>query len=232
VEFALAEIGRAFGAARSFELARQGRLKDGDRDSYIGGFPFRRWNRAERQIAPPLVVELDGHDAQACGLAEFLVGRQKIVLVVRDECPPALLARLITPAMFVMQTHDVAELAEIALHDGPAIAALVPESAARFVHRPGKPAAWERLEVKHLPAAPPRMSIGRYSTFQQSEELELLRALAEKPADKPVEPLAATNGAQAGTAAAAAAPPAAAPADPADRLAAWLLSQADLGNGA
>jgi hypothetical protein len=34
------------------------------------------------------VVEVDGGDLQAGGLAEFLDGAQKIVLVVRGPAPP------------------------------------------------------------------------------------------------------------------------------------------------
>jgi hypothetical protein len=233
---AIGEIGRAFGAARAFELARQGRAAEDDLEGYIGGFAFRRWNRAEREIAPALVVEVDGADAHAGGLAEFLNGQQKLVLVIRGDCPAALLARLVTPGVYVTQTADAADLAELARSDGPAIAALVPESAARFVHRPGTTSIGKRLEVRHMPAAAPKAPIGRYTAFQQIEELAVLKewAAGPLPTPQPSPPASGGRGSEPSPAAdaapAAAVSPAPAPAaDPAGKLAAWLLGQADLG---
>jgi hypothetical protein len=243
VAHALAEIGRAFSAARAFELARRGRPGGDELDGFIGGFAFRHWNRAERQIAPPLVVEVDGADAQAASLAEFLDGRQKVVLVIRGGSPPAPLARLLSPGLFVVQAGDPADLGEFAAHDGPAIAALVPEGAARFVHRPGPGPAGARLEVTHLPDAP-RVPLGRYSSFQQAEELAVLRALATAPSVAAGPPSPAMGE---GTPAEAVTPTPAEPplplagtgpggggpsGDPVDRLAAWLLSQVDVTAGA
>jgi hypothetical protein len=104
--------------------------------------------------------------------------------------------------------------------DGPAIAAWMPESAARFAHDPSAgdtPA--ERITVDHIPDEKPLRPVGGTSVFQQLEELKQLELLATA-GSQPADP----------TAPAAAAPAAAAPAAtaPADKLAAWLLQQADL----
>jgi hypothetical protein len=71
----------------------------------------------------------------------------------------------------------------------------------------------DRLTVTQLPTRDPRLSVGGLSGEQQTEELRQLRALAESP------------GAAAAAAGEATTP--AAPAAPADKLAAWLLSQAN-----
>jgi hypothetical protein len=219
---ALSEAGRAFGAARDVEMARTGQAANGGFGEHVGGFAYRRWNRAEREIAPPLVVEVDGGDAQVGGLAELMNGRQKIVLVLRGPAPPAPLARLISPGVFVMQTTDPQDLDLLGSVDGPAIAALVPAACARFVHRPGAAESWQRFERVELPGQEPRSPIGTFTVFQQSEQIGLLRALSDRPAAT-----AGSPPAEAAPLAAAAAAPTA-PADPADKLAAWLLSQTDL----
>lgn len=215
VATALAEAGRAFGAARVVDLARTGRYDAATHDEFLATFPPRMWNRAERQIAPPLVVTVDGSDLRVGGLAEFLDGAQKIVLVARGDAPPAALVRLVTPGVFVMQTADAADLARIAGVDGPAVAAIVPERAARFTHDPAAgatPAA--RLSVAALPEEAPRKPLGRLTIFQQSEELMQLRALAAATAaaegEEGPEPAADTAKL------------------PGDKLAAWLLRQANL----
>ncbi len=217
---ALEEIGRAFGAVRIFELTRSGSYRGNEHARSLGSFPFQKWSKGERRLAPPLVVTVDGADLRAEMLAEFLDGSQKIVLVVRGACSPAPLVRLITPGIFVIQTHDGSGLEQLALYDGPGIGALVPESAARFVHDPraGKYLG-ARLTLTHLPATEPKMSVGGRSGSQQAEELRQLRALADSTAG--TGPVAATD-----SAATPVTP--AAPANPVDKLAAWLLSQADL----
>ncbi len=217
---ALEEIGRAFGAVRIFELTRSGSYRGNEHARSLGSFPFQKWSKGERRLAPPLVVTVDGADLRAEMLAEFLDGSQKIVLVVRGACSPAPLVRLITPGIFVIQTHDGSGLEQLALYDGPGIGALVPESAARFVHDPraGKYLG-ARLTLTHLPATEPKMSVGGQSGSQQAEELRQLRALADSTAG--TGPVAATD-----SAATPVTP--AAPANPVDKLAAWLLSQADL----
>ena len=44
VDRALADAGRAFGAARVFELARAGQYVAADHDPMLSAFPFRRWS--------------------------------------------------------------------------------------------------------------------------------------------------------------------------------------------
>ncbi len=217
---ALASIGRAFGAVRAFELARAGGRRLEDVALEADGLPYARWSRGERRLAPPLVVTVDGADLRAECLAEFLDGTQQIVLVVRGACAPAPLVRLITPGTFVLQASDAAGLDRLAAWEGPAIAALVPDTAARFTHDPmGGADAWDRLTVAFLPERAPRLAVGGASASQQGEELRLLRVLAARPTALP----AAADGA--GAVGAAATVPAD---DPAGRLAAWLLAQADL----
>jgi hypothetical protein len=220
---ALAEAGRAFGAARDVELVRTGQGSNGGYAEHVGGFPYRRWNRAEREIAPPLVIQVDGSDAQVGGLAELMNGQQKMVLILRGSAPPAPLVRLISPGIFVMQTSDPADLEELARIDGPAIAALVPEECARFVHRPGAPDSWDRFERLEFPKREPKAPIGTFTIFQQTEQLGLLRALSARP---PVARASAAPAAEDAQAVQVAAPTATV--EPADKLAAWLLSQTDL----
>ncbi|HET9012284.1 MAG TPA: hypothetical protein VFN38_10755, partial [Gemmatimonadaceae bacterium] len=142
VETALAEAGRAFGAAMVFQAVKAGSYRAEQQATALRAFPFRRWSRGERQLAPPLVVSVDGADLHGGALAEYLDGQQKIVVVARGPTSPAPLARLITPRCYVAQLADGASpapagLAPVAAFDGPAVAALVPDSAARFVHDPG-----------------------------------------------------------------------------------------------
>ncbi len=229
---ALGSLGRAFGAARVIERVRDGRYKVHDAE-LLEAFPFERWNRAERAIAPPLVVELDGADLRLGGVADFLDGSVKLVFVVRGDSPPAPLARLITPGVLVIQTDDPEGLAPLSDFPGSAVAALVPESAARFIHRPaadGRPAS---LEVDRLPEPDPRRMLGGLTPFQQGEELRQLAFLAQ--AHGAATGAAATVAAPAREAPSeragadvAEAPQAAAASDPAGALAAWLLRQADL----
>ena len=213
----LSEIGQAFAAARLVHDVRGG-VGAARRNGGHAALPFSEWTRNERRVAPPLVVAVGGADLRAAALAEFLDGRQKLVLVVDGECAPAPLARLVGPGTFVLQAQDAAGLARLAAWDGPGIAALVPESAARFVHDPAAGAApADRLTIEFLPDKAPRRVIAGLSPAQQMEEVEMLRALA------------ATPGAS-GAGAPGAAVPGGAPAgaEPADKLAAWLLSQVNL----
>ncbi|MHC5011930.1 MAG: hypothetical protein ACYTG6_13460, partial [Planctomycetota bacterium] len=179
---ALAEVGRVFGAARVVELSRSGRYVESEHAGYLNSFPFTRWNRAERNLAPPQVVHVNGADLHAEGLAEFLDGKMKIVVVVRGECPPAPLVRLISPGVFVMQTREEADIDRVAAWEGPGIAALVPEDAACFVHDPAAgPDLWDRVRIGHLPDGERRRRVGGLSAFQQSDQLRQLRALAARP---------------------------------------------------
>lgn len=205
----LAARGRVFNTAHQVQLLRTG----GSDRSADGGLGFRSWSRLEKSIAPPLIVEVNGADLQVSGLAEYMDGAQKIVLLVDGAAAPAPLARLIAPHTFVLQTMDVAELERLASHDGPGIAAVVPESCARFCHDPSRgDSLAQRLDVTHMPE-PPRRGIAGGSARQQAEELSWLGALWHR-----------TRAAGADTSAAAPAAPAA---GPADQLAAWLLTQVD-----
>jgi hypothetical protein len=211
VEEALSKIGRAFGAILTVELVRGNAYRPAEHDGLLDRLAFRVWTRDERRFAPPLVVTVDGADLHAGGLADFTDGREKIVLVVRGPCAPAALVRLITPGTLVLQTSDGTGLDRVATTDGPAIAAMVPDGAARFLHDPlGGKDSWQRLTVWHAPPAPKR-ALGGSSAWQMGEDLRQLGALSAAPLG------AATH---AGSVPAGA--------DTVDRLAQWLLSQSDL----
>jgi hypothetical protein len=206
----LAELGRAMGAARAVDLARSGRYRPGEHYRWLARFPFGQWSQLERTLAPPLVIELDGADLRPAGLAEFLDGLQKIVLVVRSECSPAPLVRLVTPRTFVAQATEAVVVGRMATWDGPGVVALMPAGAAEFVHDPAAgPVLGARLTVGAIPELDHRRRAGPFTTAQQKEELEQLRALQA-------------------TAAVATGPLVAAGSDPVDKLASWLLQQADL----
>ena len=229
VAAALAVVGRAFGAATAVELVRTRRFHAAEHAPLLGPFPAERWNRAERQIAPPLVIEVDGGDLRAGGLAEFLDGAQKLVLVVRGTSPPASLVRLITPGVLVAQTTDTAALDALLAYDGPAVVALVPGDTAQFVHDPrGGDTIAARLTVGHMPDGEIRGGLGSLSAFQRREELQQLRALAQAAPPSAVAAEPALAGVGAPDPAPASASPRPADTDPAARLAALLLRQADL----
>ena len=222
VSTALGRAGRAFGAARTVELTRSGKYDEAAHGGWLDSFPPSLWSRRERELAPPLVVEVDGTDLRPGGLAEFLDGVQKIVLVVRGPAPTAALARLITPGLLVMQTDDPADLAIVAQAEGPAIAALVSSDACRFVHHPATEDSRGRLTVHHMPAEEPRRALGSISAFQQAEAM---RQLADLSAgwgfSDPERALPSGDGA---SASGLPVPAATAP----DKLAAWILRQADI----
>jgi hypothetical protein len=205
-----AEVGRGFAAARLAGMARAGSLNSKNENKLLEPLGFERWNQAERQLAPPLVVELEGADLHAGDLAEFLDGNVKIVLVVTGEAAPASLVRLITPSTFVLQTAAGTGLDRFAASEGPAVAALMPGSAAQFVHDPAA-----GLELISVPEKAPKDPVGGMSVRQQLDEVEQLKTLAGGPSADLEE----------GEAAAPAAGPVA---TKVDKLAAWLLSQADL----
>jgi hypothetical protein len=213
----LGHIGRAFAAARIASAARTGAACALDEEIALATFPFSEWSAAERKLAPPLVVTVTGADLNAGVLAPFLDGAQKIFLVVSGPCAPAPLVRLVTPSIFVQQVHSVDELSALATWPGTAAAALVPESAVRFTHDPSAgPELWQRLSVH--PARDARLSrIGGFSIAQQLDELRQLESLAARPAPPPsASTVAAPSVSMTATA------------DSADRLAAWLLQQANL----
>lgn len=213
----LAEAGRAFGAARTAELARTGRFRADDHKAWIDHFPPTLWSRREREIAPPLVLRVDGADLRTGALSDVLDGSQKLVLLVEGDAPPAALVRCLTPGVHVLQTDDPEELARIARFDGPAVAALLPAGCARFEHVPGPDGpVGLRLSVTHVPEEGPRRALGGISAFRQTEDLRQLRSLAAAPA-----PAVALPSADGETRPA--------PATDADLLAAWILHQASPG---
>ena len=156
----------------------------------------------------------------ACDLARFLAGRQKIVLLPNGPVDVALLARLVTPGTFVQQAASIQDLERFAAFEGPGIAAVVPEGAARFVHDPtaGETSA-DRLTIESMPRIEdvhaPRGVTGGLSTEWQRDGLRHLSALASGSA-KTAAPAEAQGAADAG------------PATPLDKLAAWLVSQTDM----
>jgi hypothetical protein len=213
----LFELGRAFGAAHVVELAARGLYRESEHAALLEGYPFGRWSLVQRAVAPGLVVRVEGGDLRAAGLADFLDGSLKLVLVVQGEAPPAALVRLISPGIYVMQTAEASDLAHFVDFDGPGAAALVSTSAARFRHDPaGGPRLADRMTAVELPEGAPK-AIRGLSSFQQAEDLRqlgALKALAEA-ALSVVEPAAAQ-------------PTPGAAADPAAKLSAWLLGQTDL----
>jgi hypothetical protein len=205
-----AEFGRPFGATLTAELVRSGRYDAAEHGVLLHGLPRHRWNRAERAVAPPMVLTVDGADLWAGEAAQYLDGNQKIVLLVRTPAPPAALVRLITPGTMVVQTSNAETFTSALKHDGPVVVALMPEGAAEFVHLPDPSLPLhERLTITSPPQGP-RKSLQSWSTWSQEQEWLQLQAMAAAPA-LPV--AVGANGAGA---------------DPADRLAGWLLSQAHL----
>ncbi len=218
LDHALAEAGSAFGAVVLAEVVRGGRYTP-EHARLLQSREFRSWNKTERRFAPPLVVLVNGADVQSGAIMDFVDGREKIVLVVCGVSPPAPLARCITPGTFVLQTVDGSGLDRLAAFNGPAVAAIVPEGTALFMHDPnGGNDPWQRMTVTFTPAAP-KKSIGGQSSWQMSEDLQVIADLAATPFRVP----AVGNGAAA---------PALGAADAAEKIAAWLVGQAGLQDGA
>ncbi len=215
VETALSRLGRAFGALLSIELIRSGAFVPAEHDRLLDVLAFRSWTRTERRYAPPLIVLVGGADLRAGELATFMDGREKLVLVVEEPCPPAPLVRLVTPGALVLQTGDATGLDLLATSAGPGIAAIVPDGAACFLHDPARGReAWQRLSVWRTGVAPERM-IGGASVWQMQEDLRQLEALAAAPLAPPLPAEAVTD---------------AGSDDAVDRLASWLLAQSPLGD--
>ena len=211
---ALAEIGRGFGAVMLADVVRGGRYQPEEHDRLLDPLEFRAWSKAARRYAPPVIVSLDGADLHVGALTDFADGREKIVLVVRGAAAPAPLARCVTPGTLVLQTTDGSGLDRVAGFDGPAVAALMPEGSAVFLHDPAAGReAWQRLTVRTLGELP-RHAIGGTSTWQMAEDRTLLGDLGRTPFTIPV-----SGGAAA---------PAVGADDAVDRIAAWLLTQSGL----
>lgn len=231
VKGALAQAGRVFGAARAVELARSGRFDPDEHGRLMGPLPFRAWNRFERELAPPVVVEVEPDDLLVAGLGEFLDGMVKLVLVVRGVTAPAPLARLVTPGTYVVQAADPAEVHGLAEAPHPGVALLFDEERedqARFVHDPDAGVApWQRLRIVHMPARP---EVGRGRTRPLwAEELEHLETMVREPAGGVAPPTGSSDASLGGAMAAPVSGEAGSgESTSADRLAAWLLSQTDL----
>lgn len=206
---ALGRWGRAFGAVVAADLARVDQYDPSQHDGLTQVFGFDRWNKAYRHHAPPLVAVIDDA-SHVADLSDVLDGNEHIVLVMENDATPAGLVRLITPHTLVLQTSDDRGLDRFATYGGPAIAAMVHEDAACFLHDPaGGAAAWQRLSIWKHAADHPRRTLGGLSPSQQREEILQLEALALQPT-LPAGALEALGGGGG---------------DAAERLAAWLLTQ-------
>jgi hypothetical protein len=214
VSEALAVLGRVFAAAHLIAAVRDGRSPDEDGDTLLAPRAPERWTRAERTLAPPLVIEVDGGDLLVGGFEEFLQGAQKIVLLVSGPAPPAPLVRLVSPGRLVMQTPDANELAVLEGFAGPAIAAVLPDGAARFLWRPAADGR-SQLSVQSIPATDACTRVGRISGFQQTEDLLWLQRIARDFARAPDHAPTPTETASV-------------TALPAEQLAAWLLREGNL----
>jgi hypothetical protein len=208
---ALSRLGRAFGSALAVDLVRVGQYVPAQHDRLTEVWRFELWSMAHRLAAPPIVAVVAGSDFRVADLSEFLDGAQHIALVVEGDCPPAALVRHITPGTLVLQTSDETGLGRFAAYGGPAIAALVRDSAACFLHDPEAGAApWQRLSIWRRPPDRPRGTLGGISAAQQREELLQLETLAAQPSlpSITIEALAPVGAG-----------------DAVDRLATWLLAQ-------
>jgi hypothetical protein len=224
LDAAIARLGRAFGAALVFKAVKTQVFRDSVHLPLLDAFPFDRWNRLERLVAPPLVVSVEGSDAEPASLARFVDGRMHLVLITRGAAPPAAFVSLISPGAFVMQTMETADVARSVDARGPAIVALVDDAAARFSHDPGAgKRLGDRLRVQFTPAESPKHSVGRLSVSQQAEQLAQLNALI---AAGRAELQASSAQAMDVVGSAAAAAHARGETDAVDTLAGWLLSNA------
>ncbi len=207
-------LGRAFSAATLIELVRRRSPNLLGQGLSLEWHAFEKWTTAERKMAPPLVVCVDGRDVDALGLARFLDASVQLVLIVTGQSAPAPLARLISPGVFVAQSSDLTPLSKSSDYDGPAVIAVMEDGGARFTHDPRAGSAmWQRLDVTCMPDVQARRSVGTRSAWQQRDDVAHLRALAEQP----VLPANAADALMAAIGGAAS--------DPAERLTSWLLDQ-------
>lgn len=205
----LAQIGRAFSAARVVELAQRGEYRDEEHAALLERYPFAKWSRSERSLAPGLVVELPGAVFTPAAIVPFLDRAMKIVFVVDGDASAAALSRVISPGVFVQQETGDAGLEAFAAFEGVAVAALMPPAAVSFVHDPAAgETTYERFVSLTFPKEIRKRSIGGISAAQQAEDYALLETLSVVPT-----------------------PSGEAASDPAGKLSAWLLSQADLASG-
>jgi hypothetical protein len=205
----LADIGLAFSAAHVVELALRGNYRQEEHADLLEGYPFRLWSRSERSLAPGLVIELPGSALTAASVVPFIDGSIKLIFVVEGDAPAAALSRVVSPGIFVQQVTGDAPLEAFTAFEGAAVAALMPGGAASFVHDPtAGETTYERFTSLTFPKEVRKRSIGAMSAAQQAEDYALLEALAVVPS-----------------------PSGDAASDPAGKLSAWLLSQADLASG-
>lgn len=202
----LTVIGLAFAAAHVTDLAKRGQYKAEEHELLLDGLAWSDWSQAERALSPGLVVELYGSDFVPSQVAPYLDAGMKIVFVVDGEAPAAAMSRLVTPGLFVQQACGDNALEAFTEYSHTAAAALVPEGSAEFLHDPDAgETTWERFTSLKLPREVRKRSIGGISPAQQAEDLALLETLAVVPS-----------------------PGGDAASDPAGKLSAWLLSQANL----
>jgi len=202
----LAHIGRAFAAARIVELAKNGAYKEDKHAESLLRFPYATWNSAERAVAPALVVSVSGADFKPSSIVPLLDTNMKIVFLVGGDAPAAALARVISPRVFVQQITAEADLKAFTAYKGIAVAAFLPDTAVSFMHDPASGSTtYERFVAITFPKEVRKRSIGGISPAQQAEDYTLLESLSVPPEI-------------AGEAAS----------DPAGKLSAWLLSQANL----
>jgi len=232
VERAIAHAGRAFGAASAFQALKCGEYRPERHDADVLALSFSRWNRRERVLAPPLVVEVDGADLRAEALTEYMDGRMAIVLVVRGAASPAPLARLIAPGTLVAQATEPADLPKIIACDCPVVAALVPREAATFTHDPRAGRSLQaRLRVTFTPSEAPRTTLGWRSGWQQHDELAHLQVLAGLSDEHQSVRAAGTVGEHDQPATTYAASSAVPDGQAVDRLTNWLLAESGLAAG-
>lgn len=227
VRDALAEVGRVFALARVVEKARnRGYAPDRDTD-LLGPWPFHRWNRLEKEAAPPLCVEVEGDDLRAPGLAEFLEGTTRLVLAVRGPVRPAPLARLVSSQVYVAQVAggDAPErVKELLAGDGPGVVAVFEEGAGAlpFVQRPGAALEVDRAMLDE--ALSRTADVRGQPGILDLRHLEVLARASGAPGPAAPAPAGSVPGV-------ASTPGGSAPsAEPAtvDRLAAWLLARTDV----
>ena len=205
----LAQIGRVFSATHVVELAQRGAYREEEHSALLERHPFAQWSRSERSLAPGLVIELPGTAFTPAAVVPFLDRAVKMVFVVDGDAPAAALSRVISPGVFVQQETGDAALDAFASFEGAAVAALMPGDAVSFVHDPGAgETTYERFVSLTFPRELRKRSIGGISAMQQAEDYALLETLSVVPT-----------------------PSGEAASDPAGKLSAWLLSQADLASG-
>jgi hypothetical protein len=98
-------------------------------------------------------VEVAGSGLRGSGLLEFMEGSQKFVLLVRGPAPPAPLARLASPGVFVAQAtgaEGLDAIGRLAHHDGPGVVGIFEEGAGAllFSHGPDGDLEVDEVELK------------------------------------------------------------------------------------